>query len=119
MAVSLAGAGARACAKGLPAAWRQRLEAGAPDLPAGRWVWLHAVSVGELLLAEGLVGRLRDQTLNDLPQFEGLNPSIEHLARLFCQSFTQRIQAANLSRARVQIWENEIAWSSYEQTITP
>ena len=60
LAVSLAGAAARACARGLPQGWRVRLEAEAPDLPAGRWVWLHAVSVGELLLAEGLVGRLRE-----------------------------------------------------------
>lgn len=59
-AVSLAGAGARACARALPEAWRQRLEADAPQLPAGRWVWVHAVSVGELLLADGLVGRLRE-----------------------------------------------------------
>lgn len=60
LAVSLAGAAARACDRGLPEAWRQRLEADAPELPAGRWVWLHAVSVGELLLADGLVGRLRE-----------------------------------------------------------
>jgi len=59
LAVSLAGAATRACARGLPAGWRVRLEAAAPDLPAGHWVWLHAVSVGELLLADGLVGRLR------------------------------------------------------------
>jgi 3-deoxy-D-manno-octulosonic-acid transferase len=59
LTVSLAGAVARACARGLPEGWRVRLEATAPDLPAGRWIWLHAVSVGELLLADGLVGRLR------------------------------------------------------------
>jgi 3-deoxy-D-manno-octulosonic-acid transferase len=59
-AVSLAGAGARACARGLPDAWRQRLTATPPDLPAGRWIWLHAVSVGELLLADGLVSCLRE-----------------------------------------------------------
>ena len=29
-------------------------------MPKGPWVWLHAVSVGELLLADGLVGRLRE-----------------------------------------------------------
>lgn len=58
--VSLVGALARACARGLPEAWRMRLDAEAPDLPAGAWIWLHAVSVGELLLADGLVGRLRD-----------------------------------------------------------
>lgn len=58
--VSLVGAAARACARGLPEGWRLRLEAEVPDLPAGRWIWLHAVSVGELLLADGLVARLRD-----------------------------------------------------------
>jgi 3-deoxy-D-manno-octulosonic-acid transferase len=59
VAVSLAGAAARACVRGLPEGWRVRLRAEVPDLPAGRWIWLHAVSVGELLLADGLVGRLR------------------------------------------------------------
>ncbi len=57
---------------------------------------------------------LRDQTLNDLPEFAGLNPSIEHLSRIVCRAFTQRIHAKNLTRVRVQIWENEIAWSAYE-----
>ena len=57
---ALVGALARACARGLPQGWRMRLDAEAPDLPAGAWIWLHAVSVGELLLADGLVGRLRD-----------------------------------------------------------
>lgn len=60
VAVSLVGAVARACSRGLPGGWRLRLEAEAPDLPAGRWIWLHAVSVGELLLADGLVARLRE-----------------------------------------------------------
>lgn len=60
VAVSLAGGAARACARGLPEGWQLRLQAQAPDLPPGRWVWVHAVSVGELLLADGLVGRLRD-----------------------------------------------------------
>nr|WP_275976016.1 glycosyltransferase N-terminal domain-containing protein [Geothrix oryzisoli] len=36
------------------------MEAEAPDLPERGWIWLHAVSVGELLLADGLVGRLRE-----------------------------------------------------------
>lgn len=60
-AVSVAGALARACARGLPEGWRLRLLAEAPGLPAGAWVWVHAVSVGELLLADGLVARLRDR----------------------------------------------------------
>jgi 6-pyruvoyltetrahydropterin/6-carboxytetrahydropterin synthase len=64
-----------------------------------------------------LVSELRDRTLNELPAFAGLNPSIEHLARIFCRSFVQRIHADNIAGVRVQIWENDIAWSSYEQAV--
>ncbi len=60
VAVALAGAAARACVRALPEGWRLRLEAEAPELPPHRWVWLHAVSVGELLLADGLLARLRE-----------------------------------------------------------
>ena len=62
---------------------------------------------------EALVAYYRDKTLNDLPEFAGLNPSIEHFARIFCQSMAERIQAPNLSEITVQMWENEIAWASY------
>ena len=57
--VNLAGGAARGMRKALPEGWRLRLEAAPPEgLPAGHWIWLHAVSVGELLLAEGLLSRL-------------------------------------------------------------
>jgi 3-deoxy-D-manno-octulosonic-acid transferase len=57
-AVGLSGAVARGILKGLGPDVRLRLEARPPEgLPAG-WIWVHAVSVGELLLAEGLLDRL-------------------------------------------------------------
>ncbi|HEX6385018.1 MAG TPA: 6-carboxytetrahydropterin synthase [Anaerolineae bacterium] len=62
---------------------------------------------------ETLVASYRDQTLNELPEFAGLNPSIEHFARIFCQGLAERIQTPNLSSITVKIWENEIAWASY------
>ena len=55
----------------------------------------------------------RDKTLNDLPEFAGLNPSIEHFARLFCTQFSARIAAPNISAITAQMWENHIAWASY------
>jgi 6-pyruvoyltetrahydropterin/6-carboxytetrahydropterin synthase len=61
-----------------------------------------------------LVAYFRDRTLNDLAEFAGLNPSIEHFARVIAAMFARRIHAPNLSRLRVQIWENDIAWSAYE-----
>jgi 6-pyruvoyltetrahydropterin/6-carboxytetrahydropterin synthase len=60
-----------------------------------------------------LVGHYRDQTLNDLPEFEGLNPSIEHFSRILCTNLAQRIQAPDLNAITVKIWENEIAWAAY------
>jgi 6-pyruvoyltetrahydropterin/6-carboxytetrahydropterin synthase len=59
-----------------------------------------------------LVAYYRDQTLNDLPEFTGLNPSIEHFARLLCQELISRLKEP-LSAVRVQIWENDIAWAAY------
>ena len=56
--VSLAATAARALRRGLPTGWRLRLEACAPDDLPPRWIWLHAVSVGELILAKGLVEKL-------------------------------------------------------------
>ena len=56
-AVSLAGCGARALVRGLPDNWRMRLRASLPDQRPS-WIWVQAVSVGELMLAEGILGRL-------------------------------------------------------------
>lgn len=64
---------------------------------------------------EALVATFRDQTLNELPEFIGLNPSIEHFARIFCQALSARIQAGNIAVIAVKIWENAIAWAEYRQ----
>jgi 6-pyruvoyltetrahydropterin/6-carboxytetrahydropterin synthase len=63
---------------------------------------------------EELVAYFRDQTLNDLPEFVRLNPSIEHFARILCQEILSRVTAP-LDAVRVQIWENDIAWAAYRE----
>ena len=65
---------------------------------------------------EALVGRYRDKTLNDLPEFAGLNPSIEHFSRIFCLQLADRINAPNISAVTIKIWENDIAWAAYRHT---
>jgi 6-pyruvoyltetrahydropterin/6-carboxytetrahydropterin synthase len=62
-----------------------------------------------------LVAYYRDETLNDLPEFAGLNPSIEHLARILCRALAERIQASTLSAIALKVWENDIAWAAYRQ----
>jgi 6-pyruvoyltetrahydropterin/6-carboxytetrahydropterin synthase len=64
---------------------------------------------------EALVRRYRDSMLNELPEFAGLNPSIEHFCRILCQSMLQRIKTQNIAAITIKLWENEIAWASFRQ----
>lgn len=64
---------------------------------------------------DSLVERYRGKTLNDQPQFAGLNPSIENFCRIFCQQLISSFHAENLSAIKIKLWENEIAWASYQQ----
>jgi 6-pyruvoyltetrahydropterin/6-carboxytetrahydropterin synthase len=66
---------------------------------------------------EALVKVYADQTLNDCPEFNGLNPSIEHFARILCHSLSGRILAPNVSALTVKLWENDIAWTSYRREL--
>jgi 6-pyruvoyltetrahydropterin/6-carboxytetrahydropterin synthase len=58
-----------------------------------------------------------DRLLNDLPEFAGLNPSIEHFARIVCQRLASELAAPNLSSVAVRLWENDRASASYRQTV--
>lgn len=64
-----------------------------------------------------LVERYKDHTLNDLPEFTGLNPSIEHFSRIFCTRFIGQINAENVSAVTAKIWEDQLAWSSYTEEL--
>jgi 6-pyruvoyltetrahydropterin/6-carboxytetrahydropterin synthase len=74
---------------------------------------IDAVSAG---LDEVLAG-VRDKTLNDLPQFQGLNPSIEHLARILCGTLRSRFPDTRLHEVTVTIWESLSVWAAYTETI--
>jgi len=66
---------------------------------------------------DALVNYYRDRTLNDLPEFADLNPSIEHFARIFCRQLKERIKAATLESVHVKIWETGIAWAAYREEV--
>ena len=66
---------------------------------------------------EALKLKFEDRTLNDMPEFQGLNPSIEHFARILCAALHANIQASNVSALTVRIWENEIAWAAYRMEL--
>lgn len=64
-----------------------------------------------------LIDRYRDKTLNDSPEFKGLNPSIEHFSRIFCEAMAERMESSNLSSITVKIWEDLLAWASYKKDL--
>jgi 6-pyruvoyltetrahydropterin/6-carboxytetrahydropterin synthase len=61
------------------------------------------------------IAYFRDKLLNELPEFEGLNPSIEHFARILCQTMAANIHTRRLTALAVKLWENESAWALYRQ----
>jgi 6-pyruvoyltetrahydropterin/6-carboxytetrahydropterin synthase len=61
-----------------------------------------------------IVGIYNEQMLNERPEFADLNPSIEHFARILATSLNERIDAENISRLKVVLWENESAWAAYQ-----
>lgn len=62
---------------------------------------------------EEVLDGFRDRLLNELPEFAGLNPSIEHLSRILCRAFRERLQMAPAAKMMVTIRESESAWAAY------
>jgi 6-pyruvoyltetrahydropterin/6-carboxytetrahydropterin synthase len=61
-----------------------------------------------------LIGHFAEKMLNELPEFKGLNPSLEHFARILATGLNNRIKARHLRGLKVILWENESAWAAYE-----
>jgi len=60
-----------------------------------------------------VVAYYKEQMLNDKPEFEGLNPSIENFARILATTLDGQINAPNVTALKVVLWENDIAWAAY------
>jgi len=62
---------------------------------------------------DNVVHYYKEQMLNDKPEFAGLNPSIEHFARILATSLSERIKEKNITFLKVVLWENDSAWAAY------
>jgi 6-pyruvoyltetrahydropterin/6-carboxytetrahydropterin synthase len=63
---------------------------------------------------DDVVGYYKEQMLNEKPEFAGLNPSIEHFARISGSvTLNERIKAKNITGLKVVLWEHENAWAAY------
>ena len=66
-------------------------------------------------MLDALVERYRDHTLNDLPEFDGLNPSVEHFARILAGRLA--IDAPNVAALEVTVWEDGSAAAGFRQAL--
>ncbi len=56
-----------------------------------------------------------DALLNDLPEFSGTPPSLEHFARILCRIVSKRVRNPRLKAITVKLWESESAWASFHE----
>lgn len=66
---------------------------------------------------DATVDRYRDATLNDLPAFEGLNPSLEHFARVFGERFWRDLDAPQVDAVTVTLGEDDVARAAHEREV--
>jgi 6-pyruvoyltetrahydropterin/6-carboxytetrahydropterin synthase len=64
---------------------------------------------------EALLAGYRDRTLNDAPEFDGLNPSVERFARIVCDGLFKRIRTSGIKAVTVKLWEDESAWAAFRR----
>lgn len=64
-----------------------------------------------------LLDRFRGADLNLLTEFSGLNPSLEHFARVLCMAIAKHFRETRLSALTVRLWENDSAWAEYRQEL--
>jgi 6-pyruvoyltetrahydropterin/6-carboxytetrahydropterin synthase len=70
------------------------------------------VEIENILLKH--ISMYKDKTLNDLPAFSRKNPSLELFSKILCQEMSVDISARNILKITVKLWENQIAWASFE-----
>ena len=66
---------------------------------------------------DALTDHYLGSVLNDLDEFQRLNPSIEHLARLWCTQIIDRLPLVGLESVAVRVWESDIAWAEYRKAL--
>ncbi|WP_459825547.1 6-pyruvoyl trahydropterin synthase family protein [Halorubrum luteum] len=66
---------------------------------------------------EAVVDGLADRTLNDVPAFEGLNPSAEHLARIVGDRLVERLAPETATQLVVTVREDDVAEVTHEREL--
>ena len=61
--------------------------------------------------------RYCDELLNDLPAFEGQNPSVERFAALIGDRVADALENPTPTHLTVRVWEDDEAWASHSRAL--
>ena len=64
---------------------------------------------------DALIEHYRDKLLNDFPEFEGINTSIEHFSRIIWEKLLDAISPPGPGTLSIKLWENDSCWTSYQK----
>ncbi|WP_142857326.1 6-pyruvoyl trahydropterin synthase family protein [Salinigranum halophilum] len=74
----------------------------------------YLVDIDEVEAAlDAVEARYSDETLNDLPEFEGYNPSVERFARVVHEHISDEVTTDGVERLTVTVWEDDVANAAY------
>ncbi len=59
------------------------------------------------------VAYFENRQLNELPEFDTLNPSLEHFCRIIWYKLRATITPPGVGTLQVKLWENENCWAAY------
>ncbi len=78
----------------------------------------YLVDIDDADAALGDVGeRYRDGLLNDFPEFEGYNPSVERFARVVFERVTDIVTDGTVTELAVTVWEDDEAAATYDAAV--
>ena len=74
----------------------------------------YLVDIDDVTVAMDMtVEAFRDETLNDLPAFEGVNPSAERLGRAFVDHLLDRLDPPTATELEIEVYEDDVASVGY------
>lgn len=102
--------------EGVPHSHQFRLELRFAGPELGEYGYLVDIDRVKAVL-DDVEGRYRDELLNDLPEFTGLNPSVERFARFIGDRVAEALENPTPEQLTVRIWEDEEAWASHSRRL--